>query len=172
MAWIWKPLKPSVNISREGRTSCSLKLLTGYLAWSSNIRKPFLTRIKMSIASNSNSGWVRTFEVRLPQMYHNHTLYEVVSVLYPAHSPEVGTKISTLKRFSEFQKLHKGLKGIHESLRLEGVFPDLPRGRKSHRFQEFVIEERRKKALELLNFAATSSSLYNSQVDITLASDL
>lgn len=118
----------------------------------------------MTSKTNFAQGWVRKFEVHTPQKYHNHTLYEVVSILYPATSPEVVTRISTLKRFSEFQKLHKGLKAIHEKQELQGVFPDLPSGRKSHRFQDVVIEDRRRRALQLLDFAAGSSSLYNSQV--------
>ncbi|XP_059079132.1 ribosomal protein S6 kinase delta-1-like [Tigriopus californicus] len=108
--------------------------------------------------------WVRTFEVGPPERYQGHTLYEVTSKLYPVGFPEASTQITTQKRFSEFQKLHLALQQIHKNLYLKDPFPVLPKASYFHRFDEQVLLERRRHAVELLEFAALHPQLYNSQV--------
>lgn len=114
--------------------------------------------------SSLDQEWVRSFEVGPPQRYQGHSLYEVTSKLYPVGFPEAATKITTQKRFSEFQKLHVSLQQIHKNLYLKGQFPILPKATYFNRFDEDVLVERRKHAVELLEFAALHPQLYNSQV--------
>ena len=58
--------------------------------------------------------WVHTFEVGKPRKVENHMVYDVTSVLFPAGFPEAGTKLTTVKRFSQFQKLYQSLLQIHQ----------------------------------------------------------
>lgn len=69
-------------------------------------RIPFKTQPKKE--------WVRTFEVGIPRKNGNHMIYDVTSVLFPAGFPEAGTKLTTVKRFSQFQKLYNSLLQIHQ----------------------------------------------------------
>ena len=62
--------------------------------------------------------WVRTFEVGQPRRNGNHTVYDVTSVLFPAGFPEAGTRLTTIKRFSQFQKLYNSLLQIHQVIML------------------------------------------------------
>ena len=58
--------------------------------------------------------WVRTFEVGPARRNSNHMVYDVTSVLFPAGFPEAGTRLTTVKRFSQFQKLYMALLQIHQ----------------------------------------------------------
>ena len=60
--------------------------------------------------------WVRTFEVGPARRAGNHMVYDVTSVLFPAGFPEAATRLTTTKRFSQFQKLHISLLQIHQVL--------------------------------------------------------
>lgn len=60
--------------------------------------------------------WVRTFEVGPARKIGNHMVYDVTSVLFPAGFPEAATRLTTTKRFSQFQKLHTALLQIHQVL--------------------------------------------------------
>lgn len=53
---------------------------------------------------------------------------------------------------------------MFHQLYLKGKFPPLPKDKFFGRFDEGVIEERRKSALELLEFAATHSQLFMNTV--------
>ena len=58
--------------------------------------------------------WVRTFDVGPARRNGNHMVYDVTSVLFPAGFPEAGTRLTTTKRFSQFQKLYIALMQIHQ----------------------------------------------------------
>ena len=58
--------------------------------------------------------WVRSFDVGHARKNGNHMVYDVTSVLFPAGFPEAGTRLTTVKRFSEFQKLYHSLLQIHQ----------------------------------------------------------
>lgn len=53
---------------------------------------------------------------------------------------------------------------IHRQLYLHGEVPKFPEGRLFGRFEYEVVEERRKSAIALLQFAATHSQLFTSKV--------
>ena len=116
--------------------------------------------------SKKKIEWVRSFEIGSPEKNEEkgHTTYKITSLLFPVGFPEAGTKLTTTKRYSEFQKLHKALLQIHKNLYLSGTFPTLPKTSYFKRFQPEVLKQRREKCLELLNFAADHSQLYNSRV--------
>ena len=98
-------------------------------------------------------------------------LFAVTSLLHPSGFPEAATKITVYRRYSQFVKLRKSLSQMHQTLYLQGsacpVLPKAP-GKASNIFGGKDIddcnEERRRKALEMLYFAAKHPQLYNSQV--------
>ena len=108
--------------------------------------------------------WVRTFEVSEAMKVKDHSVYQVTSWLFPMGFPEASTKLVTMKRYSEFQKLHKSLSQIHKNLYLSGTMPSLPKANFFNRFDSKILSERREKCLELLTFAASHPPLYNSQI--------
>ena len=118
------------------------------------------------IKSKKKKDWVRSFEVSeaIKVKDKSHSVYEVTSWLYPMGFPEASTKLVTLKRYSEFQKLQKSLCQIHKSLYLSGTIPTLPKTGYFSRMDPKILSERRLKCLELLEFAAGHPPLYNSQV--------
>ena len=89
---------------------------------------------------------------------------QVTSWLFPMGFPEASTKLVTMKRYSEFQKLHKSLSQIHKNLYLSGTMPSFPKTHFFNRFDVKILSERREKCLELLKFAAGHPPLYNSQL--------
>ena len=58
--------------------------------------------------------WVRTFEVGPARKNGTYMVYDVTSVLFPAGFPEAGTRLTAVKRFSQFQKLYNSLLQIHQ----------------------------------------------------------
>ena len=58
--------------------------------------------------------WVRSFDIGHARKIGNYMVYDVTSVLFPAGFPEAGTRLTTVKRFSEFQKLYHSLLQIHQ----------------------------------------------------------
>ena len=70
---------------------------------------------KISTPNNlTRREWVRSFDVGHARKNGNHMVYDVTSVLFPAGFPEAGTRLTTVKRFSEFQKLYHSLLQIHQ----------------------------------------------------------
>ena len=69
---------------------------------------------RVTSKSQPKREWVRTFEVGKPRKNENHMIYDVTSVLFPAGFPEAGTRLTTVKRFSQFQKLYNSLLQIHQ----------------------------------------------------------
>lgn len=99
-----------------------------------------------------------------------HTVYRVTSSLFPVGCPEACTTITTWKRFSEIQALHKILSHVHQSLYLHGTFPQLPKTSYFNRKDSHVIEERRAASLEFLEFSAHHPPLYNNQAFVNFFS--
>uniref|UniRef100_UPI00398F8031 sorting nexin-15 isoform X2 n=1 Tax=Pristiophorus japonicus TaxID=55135 RepID=UPI00398F8031 len=72
-------------------------------------------------------------------------------------------EISVFKRYSDFKKLHGELSYIHRNLfRKSEEFPAFPKAQVFGRFDEAVIEDRRRCAEELLRFTVDIPALYNS----------
>lgn len=117
------------------------------------------------MSKKNYDAWVRTFSVSDPVLHKKgYTLYKVTSKVFPKNSIEAETQVTVWKRYNDFKKLHKALFTIHQSLHLKDIFPPFAKARFFGRFDENVIEERRKSAYELLEFAAKHPPLFTSQV--------
>ncbi|RWS22246.1 ribosomal protein S6 kinase delta-1-like protein, partial [Leptotrombidium deliense] len=115
---------------------------------------------------HGDNQWINIFEIRetAKDPIKGHTIYKVVSKLFPKNSIESVSEIVVWKRFNDFKQLHKALSRLHQSLHLKGVFPKLPESKIFGRFTESVIEERKNAALQLLEFAAKYAPLLTSNV--------
>ncbi|XP_067831625.1 sorting nexin-15 [Heptranchias perlo] len=72
-------------------------------------------------------------------------------------------EVTVFKRYSDFKKLHGELSYIHRNLfRKSEEFPAFPKAQVFGRFDEPVIEERRRCAEEMLRFTVDIPALYNS----------
>ncbi|XP_051918586.1 sorting nexin-15 [Hippocampus zosterae] len=94
-----------------------------------------------------------------------HTEYKVIGRFVPKPCPEDVKEVVVWTRYSELKKLHTELANTHKNLfRRDEEFPPFPpaqifgRGR----FDEAVIEERRKAAEDMLVFSMSIPALYNS----------
>lgn len=79
-------------------------------------------------------------------------------------SPDIVSKVSVWKRYSDFRKLHAALNNLYLTLESKELFPTFPKPRFFGRFETEVIEERKDCALRLLTFIAKHSALYSSDV--------
>ncbi|XP_043470995.1 ribosomal protein S6 kinase delta-1 [Leptopilina heterotoma] len=109
--------------------------------------------------------WVRRFVITETDRHKKgFTIYKVTSILLMKTSPEIVSKISVWKRYSDFRKLHTALNSLYLSLESKESFPSFSKPRFFGRFETEVIEERKDCALRLLAFVAKHSSLYSSDV--------
>lgn len=112
-----------------------------------------------------HNDWVRSFYVSNPTLHKKgYTIYKVVSKIFPKNSVEAASQVVVWKRYSDFRKLYKALLHLYQGLHLKGTFPKFPKANYFGRFDEETVEERRKSALCLLEFAAQYPILFNSQV--------
>lgn len=112
-----------------------------------------------------HDDWVRSFYVSNPTLHKNgYTIYKVVSKVFPKNSVEAASQVVVWKRYSDFRKLYKALLRIYQGLHLKGNFPKFAKANYFGRFEDETLEERRKSALCLLEFAAQYPVLFNSQV--------
>jgi hypothetical protein len=81
-------------------------------------------------------------------------------------SPDIVSKVSIWKRYSDFKKLHSTLKVLHSTLQIKEPFPLFPKPKFFGRFETEVIEERRQCALKLLEFIGRYNALFTSDVFI------
>lgn len=79
-------------------------------------------------------------------------------------SPDIVSKVSVWKRYSDFRKLHATLNNLYSTLESKEPFPTFPKPRFFGRFETEVIEERKDCALRLLTFIAKHSTLYSSDI--------
>ncbi|KAM9827356.1 sorting nexin-15 [Neosynchiropus ocellatus] len=92
-----------------------------------------------------------------------HTEYRVTARFVSKRHPEDVKEVMVWKRFSELKKLHGELAFTHRNLfRRQEEFPPFPRSQVFGRFDEGVIEERRKAAEAMLRFTTNIPALYNS----------
>lgn len=111
--------------------------------------------------------WIRLFNVSDPRRaYAGHTLYKVTSKVFQKDFPEGATEISVWRRFSDFKKLHRELLKIYIQKHAQDKFPPFPKAAFFGRFDDAVIEDRRKASLELLTFAGGIPDLFTSQTFI------
>ncbi|XP_061664984.1 sorting nexin-15 isoform X2 [Syngnathoides biaculeatus] len=92
-----------------------------------------------------------------------HTEYKVTARFVSKRCPEDVKEVVVWRRYSELKKLHGELAFTHRNLfRKQEEFPPFPRAQVFGRFDEAVIEERRKAAEAMLVFSTTIPALYNS----------
>ncbi|AWP00907.1 putative sorting nexin-15 [Scophthalmus maximus] len=106
----------------------------------------------------------RFFAVTDPRAHEKgHTEYKVTARFVSKRHPEDVKEVVVWRRFSELKKLHGELAFTHRNLfRRQEEFPPFPRAQVFGRFEEAVIEERRKAAEAMLLFSTTIPALYNS----------
>ncbi|XP_067302058.1 sorting nexin-15 [Pseudorasbora parva] len=108
--------------------------------------------------------YYRFFTVTDPRTHEKgHTEYKVTARFVSKTQPENVKEVVVWKRYSELKKLHGELAYTHRNLfrRLE-EFPPFPRAQVFGRFDDAVIEERRKAAESMLLFTTNIPALYNS----------
>ncbi|XP_047465131.1 sorting nexin-15 [Mugil cephalus] len=106
----------------------------------------------------------RFFTVTEPRTHEKgHTEYKVTARFVSKRHPEDVKEVVVWRRFSELKKLHGELAYTHRNLfRRQEEFPPFPRAQVFGRFDEAVIEERRKAAEAMFLFTTTIPALYNS----------
>ncbi|XP_041841735.1 sorting nexin-15 [Melanotaenia boesemani] len=108
--------------------------------------------------------YYRFFTVTDPRTHEKgHTEYKVTARFVSKRHPDDVKEVVVWRRFSELKKLHGELAYTHRNLfrRLE-EFPPFPRAQVFGRFDEAVIEERRKATETMLLFTTSIPALYNS----------
>jgi len=104
--------------------------------------------------------WIRIFQISERKTHPSgHTIYRVTCTTFPVEQPDQATTISTWKRFSQFEWLHKHLSTVHKQLYLHGVFPAIPATGYFSRKDPEIIEQRSEWCLEFLEFIATQPIL-------------
>lgn len=108
--------------------------------------------------------YYRFFNVSDPRTHEKgHTEYKVTARFVSKRHPEDVKEVVVWRRFSELKKLHGELAYTHRNLfRRQEEFPSFPRAQVFGRFDEAVIEERRKAAEAMLLFTTSIPALYNS----------
>ncbi|XP_024143119.1 sorting nexin-15 [Oryzias melastigma] len=108
--------------------------------------------------------YYRFFAVSDPRTHEKgHTEYKVTARFVSKSHPEDVKEVVVWRRFSELKKLHGELAFTHRNLfRRQEEFPPFPRAQVFGRFDEAVIEERRKAAEAMLQFTTSIPALYNS----------
>lgn len=108
--------------------------------------------------------YYRFFTVSDPRTHEKgHTEYKVTARFVSKRHPEDVKEVVVWRRFSELKKLHGELAYTHKNLfRRQEEFPPFPRAQVFGRFDEAVIEERRKAAEAMLLFSTSIPALYNS----------
>ncbi|XP_069689420.1 ribosomal protein S6 kinase delta-1 isoform X2 [Periplaneta americana] len=110
-------------------------------------------------------NWIRRFIVSDPRKHKKgFTVYKVTSIVFPKASPEAVTRVVVWKRYNDFKKLHQELKIKHQNLYLQDKFPAFAKAKFFGRFEDDVIEERRKCAVSLLEFIGDHPPLFTSNV--------
>lgn len=106
----------------------------------------------------------RFFTVTDPRTHEKgHTEYKITARFVSKSRPEDVKEVLVWRRFSELKKLHGELAYTHRNLfRREEEFPHFPPAQVFGRFDEAVIEERRKAAEAMFQFTTTIPALYNS----------
>ncbi|XP_027134267.1 sorting nexin-15 [Larimichthys crocea] len=116
------------------------------------------------MSRKAKDEYYRFFTVSDPRSHEKgHTEYKVTARFVSKRHPEDVKEVVVWRRFSELKKLHGELAYTHKNLfRRQEEFPPFPRAHVFGRFDEAVIEERRKATEAMLSFTTTIPALYNS----------
>eukprot|EP00794_Sanderia_malayensis_P020297 gene20296-22284_t len=94
--------------------------------------------------------------------FAGHTIYRTTLKGYKPGFVEPAVDLFVWRRYSEFKKLHKDLKSFFAQNNDAGSFPDFVKSKIFGRFDEHIIEERRKSAANFLAYVADNPYLYQS----------
>ncbi|KAG7464475.1 hypothetical protein MATL_G00166060 [Megalops atlanticus] len=116
------------------------------------------------MSRKTKEEYYRFFSVTDPRTHEKgHTEYKVTARFVSKKRPEDVKEVVVWRRYSELKKLHGELAYTHRNLfRRQEDFPPFPRAQLFGRFDESVIEERRKAAEAMLLFTTNIPALYNS----------
>ncbi|KAJ8255060.1 hypothetical protein GJAV_G00200490 [Gymnothorax javanicus] len=116
------------------------------------------------MSRKTKEEYYRFFSVTDPRTHEKgHTEYKVTARFVSKKRPEDVKEVVVWRRYSELKKLHGELSYTHRNLfRRQEEFPPFPRAQLFGRFDEAVIEERRKAAEVMLLFTTSIPALYNS----------
>nr|XP_046237428.1 sorting nexin-15 [Scatophagus argus] len=116
------------------------------------------------MSRKAKEEYYRFFTVSEPRTHERgHTEYKVTARFVSKRHPENVKEVVVWKRFTELRKLHGELAYTHKNLfRRQEEFPPFPRAQVFGRFDEAVIEERRKASEAMLLFTTSIPALYNS----------
>lgn len=79
-------------------------------------------------------------------------------------SPDVVSKVSVWKRYSDFKKLYSAIQSLHSTHQIKESLPPFLKPKFFGRFEAEVIEARRECALKFLEFIGRHSELFTSDV--------
>ncbi|XP_034020697.1 sorting nexin-15 isoform X1 [Thalassophryne amazonica] len=116
------------------------------------------------MSRKAKEEYYRFFSVTEPRAHEKgHTEYKVSARFVSKTHPEDVKEVVVWRRFSELKKLHGELAYTHRNLfRRQEEFPPFPGSQVFGRFDEAVIEERRKASEVMLQFTTNIPALYNS----------
>ncbi|VDH89444.1 Hypothetical predicted protein [Mytilus galloprovincialis] len=102
------------------------------------------------------------FNVSDPTLHPNgFTIYKVTIRVFRMSESDKLTEIIIWKRYNDFKELYKGMINLHKALHRRNPFPVFAKPKLFGRFEETVIEERRKSHIDLLVFIGSQPHLYN-----------
>lgn len=135
-----------------------------YYSFDSSPPKHAVFSVDTDMSRKAKEEYHRFFTVTDTRTHEKgHTEYKVTARFVSKRHPEDVKEVVVWRRFSELKKLHGELAYTHRNLfRRQEEFPPFPRAQVFGRFDEAVIEERRKAAEAMLLFTISIPALYNS----------
>ncbi|XP_077566883.1 ribosomal protein S6 kinase delta-1 [Stigmatopora nigra] len=117
------------------------------------------------IAQRGSEEFARFYTVTDPTKHQKgYTVYKVTARIISRKNPEDVREITVWKRYSDFRKLHQNLWQLHKNVCSQSeLFPPFAKAKVFGRFDDSVIEERRQRLEDLLQFSANIPALYCSQ---------
>ncbi|XP_061609393.1 ribosomal protein S6 kinase delta-1 isoform X3 [Phyllopteryx taeniolatus] len=117
------------------------------------------------ISQRDSGDFARFYTVTDPTKHRKgYTVYKVTARIISRNNPEDVQEITVWKRYSDFRKLHHNLWQLHKNVCSQSeLFPPFAKAKVFGRFDEAVIEERRQRLEDLLQFSANIPALYSSQ---------
>ncbi|XP_014226655.1 ribosomal protein S6 kinase delta-1 [Trichogramma pretiosum] len=113
----------------------------------------------------SRDKWVKRFVISETSRHkRGFTIYKVTSLMFLKSAPDVISKVSIWKRYSDFKKLHSSIQSLHSSLKIKEPMPPFLKPTFFRRFETEVIEQRKECATKLLEFIGRYDALFTSDI--------
>ena len=104
------------------------------------------------------------FDVTDPRKsFSGYTVYRLVLKIHVDGRSSPIYEFLAWKRYNDFKRLHKELKSTFSTIIQDAALPEFAKPKLFGRFDEQVIEDRRKSAIQLLMFAASHPSILKHQ---------